>query len=79
MTRACRYYNKAIPSKAMPGSIFKMVTGLAGLAEGVVRQRDHYGFGRLYQIYQGPGQGAGLLDMEPEQDDTRGRGYCSRD
>jgi penicillin-binding protein 2 len=29
-------FNKAISSKAMPGSIFKMVTGLAGLAEGVV-------------------------------------------
>ncbi len=28
--------NKAIASKAAPGSIFKMVTGLAGLAEGVI-------------------------------------------
>ena len=30
--------NKAIASKAAPGSIFKMVTGLAGLAEGVINR-----------------------------------------
>jgi penicillin-binding protein 2 len=29
-------FNKAISSKAMPGSIFKLATGLAGLMEGVI-------------------------------------------
>lgn len=33
-------FNKAISSKGMPGSIFKMVTGLAGLEEQVVIKRE---------------------------------------
>lgn len=33
-------FNKAISSKGMPGSIFKMVTGLAGLEEGVITPQE---------------------------------------
>ncbi len=35
-------YNRAVTSRYPPGSIFKMVQGLIGLQEGVLRPRQHY-------------------------------------
>ncbi|MDL2236939.1 hypothetical protein LJC56_03800 [Christensenellaceae bacterium OttesenSCG-928-K19] len=44
-------FNKAISSKGTPGSIFKMVTGLAGLTEGVVTLDDEINDEGLYDKY----------------------------
>lgn len=44
-------FNKAISSIATPGSIFKMVTGIAGLAEGVITIDEKIDDGGLYDKY----------------------------
>lgn len=55
-------FNKAISSKGTPGSIFKMVTALAGLQEGAVRIDDTINDADgMYEINGGPGPRCWLI------------------
>lgn len=48
-------YNKAISSRETPGSIFKMVTALAGLEEGVIQPSERIDDGGRYTKYDSTG------------------------
>jgi penicillin-binding protein 2 len=52
-------FNKAVSSKAIPGSIFKMVTGLAGLMEGKLSLTEQIDDEGKYDKYTESGEASG--------------------